>query len=771
MVNPKYIGRVGALAVALGVGVAIGNVPGVALADGASTESSSRSGVGQPGPRKGKTVRDRPPTSGASMTAATGDHEGRPGASDAETVSGELPEGAQLVADDEATADTPTTVAGPGQARKATIRQSAGSEVRSRNSDGAADAIAAAADAATADVASGINENATRVEVTDVDLTGTRPLAARDATRTGTALATVDAVAADRPSLIESLVAVPATAFARLVDGVVGLFERIVGPGAPLENAFLWAMFAWVRKETTRSLANRTPEIGQEDFSLVIDQDSSANVIGPLPATDADADTLTYSVDPAHGPTNGVVNILGNVVSYTPNADFVGEDSFTLIADDGGSGFHLHEAGAGHTDTAVVTVTVNAVISNAAPTAGDDSAVTGEDTPVVITVLANDTDPDNEPLTVGSINQPGHGTATLNPDGTVTYTPDAGFDGEDQFTYTVTDGELPSAPATVTVAVHAIPEFHLVATIEVGWVPTRPAVSQDDVVYVVHLHSNTVSVVDPATIDGVPATIDVGSSPSGVAVSPVGARAYVTNSGDDTVSVIDTATNTVTTTIDVGDTPLGVAVSPDGTRAYVTSLWDNTVTVIDTATNTVTTTIDVGKAPREIAVSPDGTRAYVTNRDDSTVSVIDTATNTVTTTIDVGSEPGLVVVSPDGTRAYVTISSYDADVVVIDTATNTVTATIEMGNGRSASGLAVSPDGARAYAVNTSLLEPTLSVIDTATNTVITTIDTRAAFDPNVAFYAQTPLGVAVSPDGTHLYITNDVSNKGHGTVSIIAIG
>ncbi|MEU9048496.1 YncE family protein, partial [Kitasatospora sp. NPDC048343] len=86
-------------------------------------------------------------------------------------------------------------------------------------------------------------------------------------------------------------------------------------------------------------------------------------------------------------------------------------------------------------------------------------------------------------------------------------------------------------------------------------------------------------------------TVAVGSFPTGVAITPDGLHAYVTNEGDNTVSVIDTATNTVTATVVVGTGPFDVAVTPDGLHAYVTNEGDNTVSVIDTATNTVTATV------------------------------------------------------------------------------------------------------------------------------------------------------------------------------------
>jgi YVTN family beta-propeller protein len=70
--------------------------------------------------------------------------------------------------------------------------------------------------------------------------------------------------------------------------------------------------------------------------------------------------------------------------------------------------------------------------------------------------------------------------------------------------------------------------------------------------------------------------------------------AYISNSGSNTVSVINTATNTVVATVSVGTNPFGVAMTPDGSRVYVTNEGSNTVSVIDTATNTVTATVPVG---------------------------------------------------------------------------------------------------------------------------------------------------------------------------------
>ncbi|GAA5116469.1 hypothetical protein GCM10023339_25180 [Alloalcanivorax gelatiniphagus] len=94
-----------------------------------------------------------------------------------------------------------------------------------------------------------------------------------------------------------------------------------------------------------------------------------------------------------------------------------------------------------------------AAAANRAPVADDDSATTLQGTPVDVPVLVGDTDPDGDDLSVTEVTEPDNGTAVVNADGTVRYTPDAGFSGSDTFDYTVEDGNDGSDTATVTVTV------------------------------------------------------------------------------------------------------------------------------------------------------------------------------------------------------------------------------------------------------------------------------------------------------------------------------
>ena len=97
--------------------------------------------------------------------------------------------------------------------------------------------------------------------------------------------------------------------------------------------------------------------------------------------------------------------------------------------------------------------------ANIPPVANNDPATTGENTPVDINVIANDTDSDGtiDPATVAITGNPTNGSAVAHTDGTVTYTPDNGFDGTDTFTYTVNDNQgATSNQATVTVTVGSV---------------------------------------------------------------------------------------------------------------------------------------------------------------------------------------------------------------------------------------------------------------------------------------------------------------------------
>jgi VCBS repeat-containing protein len=129
--------------------------------------------------------------------------------------------------------------------------------------------------------------------------------------------------------------------------------------------------------------------------------------------------------------------------SYTPDPGYVGDDSFTYTATDG----------VDTTDPVLVTITV----TNTLPALCDDMATTIQGVAVVIDVLANDSDPDGDPLTVCSFVYGGTGTLVLNGDGTFTYDPEDGYAGDDSFTYSATDGQIGVEPVQATVTITVTP--------------------------------------------------------------------------------------------------------------------------------------------------------------------------------------------------------------------------------------------------------------------------------------------------------------------------
>jgi hypothetical protein len=177
-------------------------------------------------------------------------------------------------------------------------------------------------------------------------------------------------------------------------------------------------------------------------------EDSGANAVGVLGNdTDANGDTLTI-INVTQG-AHGSVAITGGGtgVSYTPNADYFGPDTFTYTITDGVTG----------NDTA--TVSVNVANVNDAPVANNDNYSMNQDTTLTVLtatgVLANDTDIDGPSLTAIIDTAPTHAAAFgFNADGSFSYTPNPGFTGVDTFDYHVSDGTDDSNVATVTINVN-----------------------------------------------------------------------------------------------------------------------------------------------------------------------------------------------------------------------------------------------------------------------------------------------------------------------------
>ncbi|HIF5649253.1 TPA: tandem-95 repeat protein [Vibrio parahaemolyticus] len=226
-----------------------------------------------------------------------------------------------------------------------------------------------------------------------------------------------------------------------------------------------------------------------------------------------EGDGKVVSLDANNGPANGSVSVNPDgSVTYTPNDNYHGIDSFTYIVTSGG----VSES---------TTVYVDVTPENDAPVAKDDTAITDEDTPVTIDVLPNDTDVDGDKLSIESASVPKEQGTVEVVNGKLVFTPAENFNGDAEITYTVTDGQL-TDEAKVTVTVNPVNDA---PTIKVDAVEsiTEDAVSTDTVVA-------TLTVRDTDTPED-QLTVSLGNNSNGYFVL-VGNEVKLTQAGVDAVN-------------------------------------------------------------------------------------------------------------------------------------------------------------------------------------------------------------------------------------------
>ena len=191
---------------------------------------------------------------------------------------------------------------------------------------------------------------------------------------------------------------------------------------------------------------NNSISVAVDDAFAISEDTSSA---GNLADNDALAGDVTFALVDQGGPSNGAVTLNedGTFV-FTPNTDFVGDDSFQYVITDAN----------GQTSTATVSITVEAV--NDAPVAIDDVVSAQEDVLLEnINVLDNDTDSDGNPLTVTNAVSAAGGVVTINADGTLSYQAPANFTGPDTINYTIDDGAGGTSTAVVNIDVAPVADL------------------------------------------------------------------------------------------------------------------------------------------------------------------------------------------------------------------------------------------------------------------------------------------------------------------------
>jgi len=192
-------------------------------------------------------------------------------------------------------------------------------------------------------------------------------------------------------------------------------------------------------------VTNNAPDAANDSATAVCGEAATLNVLAN--DTDPDGNPLTVTrIVNSPADLNVVINADGTVTA-TPIGEFLGDRTFTYEVSDGKGG----------TDTATATIT----FINNAPDARNDAAWTNENTAVNLNVISNDSDPDGNSISVTRIiNGGANGTTVINANGTITYTPNFGFDGNDTITYEISDGKGGFDTATVAIdIIDTIPSF------------------------------------------------------------------------------------------------------------------------------------------------------------------------------------------------------------------------------------------------------------------------------------------------------------------------
>ncbi|WP_448622973.1 Ig-like domain-containing protein [Dickeya fangzhongdai] len=337
---------------------------------------------------------------------------------------------------------------------------------------------------------------------------------------------------------------------------------------------------------------NTAPVAGADTATTAEDTPVTVDVL----VNDSDVDGNPLTVTAATAGNGSVVINADGTLTYTPNANFNGTDTVTYTVSDG----------VGGVVTGTLTITVTAV--NDAPVTGNDSATTAEDTPVTVNVLANDSDVDGNPLTVTAATA-GNGSVVINADGTLTYTPNANFNGTDTVTYTVSDGAGGVVTGTLTITVTAVNDAPVAGA--------DTATTAEDTPVTVDVLAND------ADVDGNPLTVTAATAGNGtVVINADGTLTYTPNAnfnGTDTVTytVSDGAGGVATGTLTITVTAVNDAPEVIGETTLTTSA--NTpvsVNVLDNSRDVdgdPLTVTSISVTNGRVLVSADGMMTYIPN--------------------------------------------------------------------------------------------------------------------------------------------------------------
>ena len=383
--------------------------------------------------------------------------------------------------------------------------------------------------------------------------------------------------------------------------------------------------------------ATVTITVNQVNQPPVADKQSvTANTADPteitLKATDPQGNALTYAIvsEPQSGTITDLNEETGSLV-YTSDAGFTGQDTFTFNANDGTV----------DSNTATVTITVNQV--NQPPVADKQSVTANTADPTEITLKA--TDPQGNALTYAIVSEPQSGTITdLNEEtGSLVYTSDAGFTGQDTFTFNANDGTVDSNTATVTITVNQV---------------NQPPVADKQ--------SVTANTADPTEI-----TLKA-TDPQGNALT----YAIVSEPQSGTITDLNEETGSLVYTSDAGFT---------GQDTFTFNANDGTVD-----SNTATVTITVNQVNQPPVADKQSVTANTADPTEITLKATDPQGNALTyaivsepqsgTITDLNEETGSLVYTSDAGFTGQDTFTFNANDGTVDSNTATVTITVNQVN-------------------------------------------------------------------------------------------
>lgn len=443
-----------------------------------------------------------------------------------------------------------------------------------------------------------------------------------------------------------------------------------------------------------------------EDMSVSTAEETPVAVT--LSGSDPEGQPLSFEivVEPGKGTLSGSEPDL----TYTPNPNSTGTDSFTYRVNDG------------ELDSAPATVTINISSVNDPPTADDKTATTAEETPVTLTLTGSD--PEGQPLRYSIVTPPTKGALTGS-GATRTYTPSVNATGADSFTYRVNDGELDSDIATVAITITEVND---------------PPVANDE--------SYTVDEDKPLVVPAVTGVLENDTDPENSTLTAI----LETDVSEGTLVLQDTGAFSYAPPADFNGTVTFSYFASDGANPSVTAA---TVTITVTAVNDppvaeddiYTTDEDV-----QLVVSVPG----VLNND----SDVDSATILADLEATIDASEGILNLENDGSFVYTPAPDFDGTVTFgyfasdgllkSDTAA-TVTVTVTPVND-----LPVAVDDA-GYAVASGA---TLTITDLADGVLFNDTDVDSGDTLTAVLENDVAAGTLVlNPDGTFSY-TSDLTSS-----------